>query len=1003
MSFHRIPATVLLSVALFVAAGGLTTAAKAQPKPPDPVAVLKGHTDAVEAVAFSPDGTLFATASFDKNVKLWNAVTFKEVRTYGGEQTGHKGQVLTVAFNLKGDQIATGSTDNTARVWDVPVSFPQKAYPTATPATRVFVSPVDGKTFAIATADGLVKVFPAGEEKGAIELKGHTGAVTQLGLSGATWVTAGVDKTIRVWGADGKQTAAYSQSTADLTGMSVGQSVFTTHSDGMLRQWQLPALPTKAFPPAKEAITAFASSLDGSIVLTATADKTVTLGTTANNLPAGTFTGAKAAIDVVSLSADSATILAGCADGSLVLWDRQGKVKGELTPHTGGVSAAAFHPSQPLLFTAGGDGLVKGWVLPVDPKQPKEKAVKHEIKAHTGKVNAMLLHPTSGQVITAGADKLVRFWDAAKAEKPVKEIGPLAAPVSLLTLSRDGTLLAGAVGKDVLLWNTADGKDGGKLTQTAEITSLSFNADKTRLLIGRADNLAVLVEVKDGVVVQTFPHTGVVKGVFASPSAPLVITASADKSVVISPIAVQKVIPLGGKVNGLVLSPDAQRIVTVGPGKECVAWTAGTIAKERAFETGGDATAAAFSKDGQRLAVAGADGSVKLYTVADGKLIGSFAAGGPVSELAFHPVAPQLVGIGKNTATVWTVAFQAGQPLSPEFGRAIQNFPHPKGLASPAFNGEGQFYTAGEDNTVRRFRIASDAAVKNLAHPNLVDCTAFDDTGNLLATGCHDGILRIWDLAKAVPLKTISAHVVTTPQPIANPIYAVQWTPDYKQIFTASYDKTIKLWDVAAGTMVREFKAAPDPKPEEPKKEEPKKEEPKKDDKKDPPKVEPKKEEPKKDPPKVEPKKDDGPVGHRDQVFSMALSKDGKFLATGSSDKTAKLWDVATGKVVRDFANPDLKVILPGEPAPSHPGWVQCVRFTPDGQFLVTGGPAPRGKNYLAVWNVADGKRIYGAENESGPIHSIAISPDGTKLVIGSAAPKGKTDPDVLVIRVPGK
>lgn len=983
MTHSRLPALPALALAIFAAAGGL----RGQPTPaPDVLAVLKGHTDTVEGVAFSPDGTLIATAGFDRDVRLFEAATGKLVRTYGGEQ-GHKGQVLAVAFNARGDQIASGGADNTARVWDIPVTTPQKTIATAAPATRVIVAS-DGKTFAVASAAGVVRVYPQGEEKGAVELKGHTGTVTQLGLSGTTWVTGGADKTIRFWAADGKQTGSYSFGGADLTGMHVGQAVFTTHSDNVLRQWQLPPQPTRSFPALKDAVTAFTASADGNTVLYATADKVVTLGSVGDNKAAGAFSGAKAAVETVALSPDVQTVLAGSSDGSVILWDRQGKVKAELTAHGSGVAVALFHPAgQPILYTAGGDGLVKGWTLPIDPKQPKEKAVKHEIKAHTGKVTALLVHPTTNQVITAGADKVVRLWDAAKPEKPVKEIGPVANPVTALSLSRDGALLAGAIGKEIVLWNTADGKDAGKLTQPADVTSLSFNADKTRLLVGRADNLAALVDVKDGTVIQTVTHAGAVKGVLAHPSTPAMITASADKTVVITPITVQKAIPLGGKVGGLVLSPDNQRVVSVGPGKECVTWNLANGMKEKAFEAGGDATAAAFTKDAQRLAVAGADGSVRLYTTGDAKLIGSFAAGGPVTELAFHPTAPQLVGTLKNAASVWTVAFQPGQPVPPEFGRVIQTFPHPKGVASPAFSGDGHFYTAGEDNQVRRFRIASDVAVKNLAHPNLVDCVAFDDTGNLLATGCHDGILRVWDVAKATAVKTISAHVVTTPQQVQNPIYSVAWSPDHKQLFTSSFDKTIKVWDVASGNLVREFKAAPDPKPIEIKKDEPKK-----DDKKDPPKVEPKKD---------EPKKDDGPAGHRDQVFSIALTKDGKFLASGSSDKTVKLWDVATGKVVRDFPSPDFKPVLPGEPAPSHPGWVHSVRFTPDGQFIVSAGAAPKGKSYLAVWRAADGKRVYGAEREFGPIHTAALSPDGTKLVIGTATSRGRPEPDAVILKTP--
>jgi hypothetical protein len=82
---------------------------------------------------------------------------------------------------------------------------------------------------------------------------------------------------------------------------------------------------------------------------------------------------------------------------------------------------------------------------------------------------------------------------------------------------------------------------------------------------------------------------------------------------------------------------------------------------------------------------------------------------------------------------------------------------------------------------------------------------------------------------------------------------------------------------------------------------------------------------------------------------------------------------------------------------------VQAVRFTPDGQFLVSAGPAPKGRSYIAVWKVADGKRVFGAERDLGPIHSMAVTADGTKLVLGCAPQKGKTEPDALVIKLPGK
>ncbi|HUR55120.1 MAG TPA: WD40 repeat domain-containing protein, partial [Gemmataceae bacterium] len=241
------PIRILPAFALFAATVSLSDV-RAQPTPADIVFVLKGHTDTVDAVAVSPDGKLIATASFDKTVKLWDAATGKEIRTYGGEK-GHTGQVLSVAFSAKGDQIATGGADNKALVWDVPVNFAVKTYATAGAATEVVMA-ADGKTFAVAAGD-VVKVFPQGEEKGAIELKGHAGAVTGVAFNanGQMIATVGKDNTLRFWNpADGKQTMAYGAGSAELTGVAVNpnnQAAYTTSADGSLKFWTLPPAPPK--------------------------------------------------------------------------------------------------------------------------------------------------------------------------------------------------------------------------------------------------------------------------------------------------------------------------------------------------------------------------------------------------------------------------------------------------------------------------------------------------------------------------------------------------------------------------------------------------------------------------------------------------------------------------------------------------------------------------------------------------------------------------------------
>jgi WD40 repeat protein len=348
--------------------------------------------------------------------------------------------------------------------------------------------------------------------------------------------------------------------------------------------------------------------------------------------------------------------------------------------------------------------------------------------------------------------------------------------------------------------------------------------------------------------------------------------------------------------------------------------------------------AVAVSPDGRIVATGSFDKTIKLWRPKTGKEVGTLA--------------------GKNGHT--------NQVLSLAFS------PFGKSLAS-----------GGSDNQARVWAVPSgkpeaDPPAKALGHPNLVDAVAFDKSGRLLATACHDGILRIWDVAKGQPAKTINAH--TQPQP--SPIYCLAWSPDGKQIATGSYDRSIKFWDVGSGKLVREIRPGTDRQPVEPKIG--------------------------RTAPALLGSLGGGWLnapperGHRDQVFSLAFTRDGKFLASGSSDRTVKLWNPSTGELVRELPNPAFKTPGPGQPHPSHPGFVHCVRFTPDGSKLVSAGTAPRGQGYLAVWSVPDGKLLSGQELPFGPIYSFDFL--GPRSVVLACGPRSRqsSESEAVVVPLPG-
>ena len=104
--------------------------------------------------------------------------------------------------------------------------------------------------------------------------------------------------------------------------------------------------------------------------------------------------------------------------------------------------------------------------------------------------------------------------------------------------------------------------------------------------------------------------------------------------------------------------------------------------------------------------------------------------------------------------------------------------------------------------------------------------------------------------------------------------------------------------------------------------------------------------------------------GHTESVWSAAFSPDGKRVVTASQDRTARIWDAATGK---EF------LVLEG-----HGNQVQSAAFSPDGKHVITGS----WDNTARIWDAVTGQEIAVLHHDKW-VRSVAYSPDGTRIVTG--------------------
>lgn len=119
--------------------------------------------------------------------------------------------------------------------------------------------------------------------------------------------------------------------------------------------------------------------------------------------------------------------------------------------------------------------------------------------------------------------------------------------------------------------------------------------------------------------------------------------------------------------------------------------------------------------------------------------------------------------------------------------------------------------------------------------------------------------------------------------------------------------------------------------------------------------------------------------GHMARVISLAVTPDGKYLVSGSNDKTVRVWDVETGKTAR---------IIRGESASGDWGTIYTMALSPDGRWLAVGGYLSAADRAVAsavrLYDFASGKMETLFKGHDNVVYAVAFSPDSKRLISGS-------------------